>query len=175
MSKSIEIYLNPFQGRSDGLAFPGQKFDDVDDKTIVEGYEKEIVKKTGEGDEDFIIDKKLVVYRSYSRDKYIQDQSDDVGILNVLKKVALSGTDLTQDNPYAAKPGYVDMTKFPETVAEAEALICDANKKWAAIPDEVKDGMSYDDFIKSGAAQKLYDYYKAEVDKKVEQPAPEEE
>lgn len=159
MNKEKVVYLNPFQGRSDGVVFPGRRFDGFDDKTISEGYEKEIVKKTGDGEDDFLVEKKLVVYRTYDRDKYIQDQSDDVGILNILKKVALSGADLTENNPYMAKPGYVDMTEFPQDLQGAQDLVSNAKKAWEKIPVEVKGSMSYEDFIKSDAAQKLYDYY----------------
>ena len=160
-----KITKSPFEGRDDGLVFPGQKFDSYDDKTISEGYLKEVVKKVGEGEEDFVVEKKLVLYRSYSRAGYIQDAAEDVGILNVLRKVAISGQDLTQDNPYAAKPGYVDMTQMPGSLEEAIALVEKAKDTWKQLPDELKKNMDYEAFIKSCTPGQIYDYYKEIAEK----------
>lgn len=165
MPQVKKLTKSPFEGRNDGLVFPGQRFDSYDDKTIVEGYVKEVVKKVGDGEDDFIVEKKLVPYRSYSRAGFIQDAADDVGILNVLRKVAISGQDLTQDNPYAAKPGFVDMTQMPGSLEEAIALVEKAKDTWNHLPDELKNNMDYEAFIKSCTPGQIYDYYKQVAEK----------
>lgn len=166
MANKEVVYLNPFQGRNDGVVFAGQKFDDFDSKNITECYEKEIVKKIGPGESDFIVEKRLEVYKTYNRDKFIQDQSDDVGILNVLKRVALSGQDLTQENPYAAKPGYFDMTEVPEDLAGVNDLVVKAKEIWNGLPEDLKGNMDYETFVKTMTTQKVYDALKAQADAK---------
>ena len=152
-----KVYLNPFMGRTDGVVFCGQNFGNFDDKNITESYEKEVVKKIGDGEDDFIIEKVVAVYKTYNRDKFIQDQSDDVGILNILKKVALSGDDLTQENPFAAKPGYFDMTQVPEDLAGVQDLVSKAKEVWDTLPEDLKGNLDYETFVKTMSTQKVYD------------------
>ena len=61
------------------------------DKFIIEYSEVDHVKVTGEKDTDFIIDKRVHEVSRTPRQEYIDSFRDDVGILNIIEKVRLSG------------------------------------------------------------------------------------
>lgn len=148
---------NPFIGRTDGVVFPGRKFDKEEDRDIVDYYEKDVITKTGEGEDDYKVTKKVVEYSRVNRDKYIQSFSDEVGIKNILKKVALGGVDVEQ---FKAKPGEVDLTKFPNGVTEAEQLLAHRQEIWDSLPDDLKAKMTYKEFVEDESViGTIKDYY----------------
>lgn len=61
------------------------------DKFIIDYQEVEHVKITGDKDTDFIIDKEVREFSRTPRQEYIDSFRDDVGILNIIEKVRLSG------------------------------------------------------------------------------------
>lgn len=158
MEKNKIVVENPFIGRSDGVVFVGRRFDKPEDIDIIEYYDKDVVVKTGEGEDDYKIEKKLVEYNRVNRDKYIQSFSDEVGITNILKKVALGGVDVEQ---FKAKPGFVDMTQFPQGYGDAEKMLVDQRKEiWDSLPDELRTKMNYSDFVKDDSVVGIIqDYY----------------
>lgn len=60
------------------------------DKYIFSRELKDIYKKTGDGEDDFVIESKIVTTQKIDRQEYIESFRDDVGILNIMKKVALT-------------------------------------------------------------------------------------
>lgn len=62
-----------------------------DDLYIREFSEISRVKMTGKTDKDFVLIKDVVVTSKVKRQDYIDSYRDDVGILNILEKVRLSG------------------------------------------------------------------------------------
>lgn len=61
-----------------------------EDKYIFTRELKDIVKKTGDDETDFVLDHKVVETSKVNRQEYIESFRDDVGILNIMKKVALT-------------------------------------------------------------------------------------
>lgn len=61
------------------------------DVNIITYMEIEKVKMTGDKDTDFVISKEIIVDDKVNRQKYLDSQSNDVGIMNIIEKVRLSG------------------------------------------------------------------------------------
>lgn len=159
---------NPFQSIVKGkpVAAVTDYHKDVD-KYIIEYVEKEFVKvtddsKKGElGDDGFIITKKVVEASRTDRQAYIDSFADDVGILNIMKKVALSGDEsLLNQTHRVSMPGnskdalgravedIVDVTKYQ--VDQVDAL--ESYKVGAAVYNqldpELKKKMSFEEVAK---------------------------
>lgn len=66
-------------------------FDSDDDKYIIEYDIKERVVMLSDKDDDFVIKKEVVEVSRTDRQEFLNSQADDVGIMNIIKKVALSG------------------------------------------------------------------------------------
>ena len=66
--------------------------DESDDNNYIYSREfKDKYKKTGDGEDDFVIEQVVEVTEKIDRQQYIDSFKDDVGILNILKKVELTG------------------------------------------------------------------------------------
>lgn len=139
-----KVINNPFIGRNDSLVYPGN---DYSEKDLAFAVEVEKVKKTGEGDEDFVILKDLKVDKVVNRQDYVNQFKDDVGILNVLKRVAKTGDDsLINERPVAT--GFMDLTNMPSDIISAAEKIDHANELYEKLPDAIKAKLSKDDLIK---------------------------
>lgn len=86
----------------------------------VEYAEVDKIVKTGDGENDFIIEKQVVEVSRVDLDEYINSFRDDVGLANILKKVQLTG-----DNSLLnVVPGYYgDESLIPQTPAEAQKIV----------------------------------------------------
>lgn len=71
------------------------------------------VTMTGEKDTDFVLKKKVVETSKVDLDEYVNSFAEDVGILNVFRKVAATG-DTTLINERTRVPGKVDENGFEE-------------------------------------------------------------
>lgn len=145
MSEVKKKLNNPFCGRNDGLTFEGS---DLTEEKLAICREAEIVKKTGEGDEDFTVEKKLVIDKLVNRQEYIGQFADEVGILNVLKRVANGADFETEVNQVNNTHGYIDMTKMPTDYIDAINKQAYAQKLYNSLPDEIKNKLSQEDLIK---------------------------
>lgn len=100
VEKSQEINTvgcNPFQPNLTPHPVVETDYHKDDDDYIIEYSEVEKVKMTGTKDTDFIINKEVVESSRINRQDYINSYRDDVGILNIIEKVRLSG-DMTLFN-----------------------------------------------------------------------------
>lgn len=86
---------------------------------IVEYTVIDKVKKTGEGDTDFVVVPTVVETARYNRTDYINSFRDDVGILNILKKVQLSGDATLLNQRIAQGEGLVDISNMPDNFTDA--------------------------------------------------------
>ena len=94
VEKSLEINnigCNPFQPNPTPHPVVETDYHKDEDKYIIDYSEIEKVKLTGEKDTDFIINKEVVESSRINRQDYIDSYRDDVGILNIIEKVRLSG------------------------------------------------------------------------------------
>lgn len=144
---------NPFVGlinKPDALTtdFSKSNKDKFEEYVIVDS-----VKKIGEGDEDFVIDKKCKVITSVNRKDYINSFRDDVGILNIMKKVSTTGdiSLLKQRNlpnmpvDEAGKQDVIDISDMPVDVQEAVAFVKAAKENYSKLDPTIKNNASFGD------------------------------
>lgn len=159
---------------------PGQVFPDPEKDTIKVWKEVKEIEQTGQGKSDFKIHCKLVVAEEYNRADHINSFSGDVGIQNVLKKVALGGHDVGQvieSGAFQSKQKgdhVVDVSKVPGDTFEALDEVEKGLKGWKGIPDELKKGRNMAEFAKTFSADELNSYIEAQVQKRLKKKEPEE-
>lgn len=90
------------------------------DDDVIYYERRQVIRKIGEGEEDFVIEEKPVVSLKVNRQAYISKDADDVGVLNILKKVRLSGDASLLDQTGARYTDALqDYTDIPGDVGEA--------------------------------------------------------
>ena len=82
---------NPFVRPKNRPEFEGTKFVPVEEDLIYDYEVKPAIIRTGKGEFDFVTKDKVVLVRKYSRSEAINEHSDEVGILNIIKKVRQTG------------------------------------------------------------------------------------
>lgn len=135
--------------------WPGQKDFDKD-------YEKisilDKVIKTGEGEEDFIV-KKIVVVEKQPIAEVVAVDADSVGVYNIMKSLAFQ-----RDPGQFADSGsgeVVDMTGAPEDLMQLKQLGVDAEKAFAALPEDLTKGLDMASFVNSMSQEKFDEFVKA--------------
>lgn len=142
---------NPFQPL--GISENDHR-DFSEDKDIVEYETYDAVVKTGDGDEDYILEPRVRESARYNRQDYLNSQSNDVGILNIIKKVQMSGDNtLLQQRTRAsvhttvAPDGTVlediqDYTGVQKDIYAVQQASEKARASYASIDPEIKAGTS---------------------------------
>lgn len=130
----------------------------IKNEDIVDYVVKQKVVKTGEGEFDFITEDVVVEASRVNRKDYIESYANDVGIINIMRKVQLTGDATLLDQ---VKGQYADITGYPENYAQAQAMV-QAGKDAAAAA-----GISYSEealkkFIDELVAQKVAAQQKGE-------------
>lgn len=149
-------------------AYEGQK---NFDKFYINRQIKQVVQKTGEGDEDFIIvqkevDEKIDIVQS------IQSQACDAGIDAFLKPYLSSNEPV----PGVAVSNEVnDFTKYPETLADAIAIGEKAKVAFASLDPNLTKGQDFETFIKNMTQDAFLDYLNSVTPKEEETPKGKEE
>lgn len=159
----MEKVLNPIFGASCVRSFEGQK--DFD-KYYIDLVVKQVIKRTGEGEEDFIIvDKEILTKRDIAKE--IHAQAGDAGIDAYLKNFELTGV-----SPIESFAGVsdeiIDTTKMPQTLADAQLLAKKTGELFESLPRELVGKMSYEQFI-ANFTQEKFDEYIASITPKKEE------
>lgn len=136
------------------------------DKSIVLEFEKDYtdieivdyVEKTGEGENDFVI-KKKVVETKRPIVEVVNADAESVGVYNIIKQVVRSGdTSLLPADDGKCK---VDFVGAPENLMELKQMGVDAEKNFASLPDELKGGLDLTAFVNSITQEKFDQFLKA--------------
>ena len=137
-----KVINNPFMGRTDGLVFPSKDYKE-DDFAIVKVGKK--TNQLSDDPHDFDVVDVVEITDVVKREDYINQFADDVGILNILKKVAKTGdTSLLKQ----AEPGFgVDLTNMPDNWVDAAALKEKAMASYNKLPEALRKDMSVEDFM----------------------------
>lgn len=101
----------------------------IDDDDIVEYEVRQVVKKVGEGEEDFVLEDKCFEVSRVNRQAWIAKDAGDVGILNIIDKVQRSGDVTLFNQTHGVVPeGLQDYTGIPDNLGDAvNALKTGAN------------------------------------------------
>lgn len=151
--------------------------------------QKQVVKKTDLSDhrDDFIVEtmiikkgvpigddgsvsivEEVIEAKKYNRQEYINSFRDEVGVLNILKKVNAGLINpATVAASFDLKAPINDVCDIPTDVGDALALVDEAHKLYAKLPADLKAGMDFNTFVKS-FDQAKFDAYIASQ-KKVEE------
>lgn len=140
---------------------------DPTDDDIVEQL---IIKKAvpiGEDGEVTVVED-VIESKRYNRQEFINSFRDDVGVINILKKVnagllnpATLACSFDTDLPIR------DVSDIPTDISDAMNLVDQAHKLYAILPAELKAGMDFNTFCQS-FDQKKFDAYIASVKQKQE-------
>lgn len=103
---------------SNAVTNPVDKGTNIPSEDVVEYSTIQVVKRTGEGESDFILEDKVIEVARVDRTALINSHRDDVGIENIIKKMSISG-DLTLANQRPAQEGFVDITHMPTNFVDA--------------------------------------------------------
>lgn len=139
-----------------------EKIIDTSDHTDDDIVEHLIVKKgvpIGDDGEVTVIEE-YVETRRYNRQKYINSFRDDVGIVNMLKKVnagllnpGVLAASFSQDENLIN-----DISAVPSDVGDAMSLVDNARAVYASLPADLTKGMDFNTFCKN-FDQKAFNAY----------------
>ena len=118
--------------------------------------------------EIFYIDYEECVAERLNRRKYINSFAGDVGVLNIIHKLALNKENAA-DGRFAMKQGFVDLSGMPTDGEQMAKLMAERNKVWAKLDPELKKNLTYDEFVSTFNLDKLNQYIaakKAGIEKK---------
>lgn len=156
MEKKIEkkIQVNsPFV--SNNFVFEGQK--DFDTEYL--GIKiVDFVKKTGEGEDDFVV-KKKVIYEKTPIQQVIDADKDSVGVENIIKQVLRTGD--TSLLPIDRGDCDVDLVGAPEDLMSLKQMGVDAEAAFASLPEGLVEGMDMKSFVESMSQEKFDQFMKA--------------
>lgn len=97
---------------------------------------KQVVKKTGEGEDDYVLVDKNIVEK-VNIDKLINSQVSEVGVYNLLDKINITGDSSLMPKEWNQE-GVVDYTQMPGDLMEAVAVANTAGDIYKGLPDELK-------------------------------------
>ena len=140
---------------NNGVKWEGQKDFDQDYISIeIVDY----VEKTGEGENDFVIKKKVVETREPIADVVARD-ADQVGVYNIIKQVMRTGD--TSLLPMDDGKCQVDLVGAPETLMEVKAMGEDAAKKYAGLDPRLTKGRTLAEFVANLSNEELNEFINA--------------
>lgn len=138
---------------------------DVGDRIVPE-YETEyksikivdVVKKIGEGENDFIIEKKVIEDFTPIQD-VIDADKESVGVENIIKQVMRTGDSTLF--PMDKGDCNVDLVGAPENLMEVKQLGIDAEAAFNKLPEGLVNGMDMKSFVNSMTQEQFDAFIKA--------------
>lgn len=131
------------------------------EKELIRTYLKPVVVyPEKDNNEIFYIDYEECVAEKLNRRKYVNSFAGDVGVLNVIHKLALNKENAA-DGRFAMKQGYVDLSNLPTDGEQMAKLLEERNKVWAKLDPELKKALTYEEFVSTFNLEKLNEYIAA--------------
>lgn len=147
---------------------------------IVEYYDKEIVKKIGEGEDEFVIEKKATEFNRMNRDDFIKSHASEVGVKNQIAKAIREGESpsvVLTEKFKSPQKGFVDEIKVEDALANPDELAKKVQSSLKRLPKDLRDKKSAREIsemsdidIKKYVDDAVSQYFKAREKKVVEQP-----
>lgn len=123
-----------------------------------------IIKKgvpIGEDNEEVSVVEEYIETKKYKRQEYINSFRDEVGIVNMLKKVnagLLNPGVLAANFDLHDENNVIDISNVPEDIGDAMSMVDNAHKLYSSLPIELTKNMSFNDFCQK-FDQKAFDRY----------------
>lgn len=124
------------------------------DKYYIDRVVKQVVKKTGEGEDDYILVDKVIESKRDIQ-AVIQAQVPDVGIEAYMKPYLMAGEEIPD---VSVTDDIQDFTAMPDNLADAIMLGEESRKKFDALPSDLKGKMSYEEFM-TNFSQTMFDEF----------------
>lgn len=118
--------------------------------------------KTGEGEDDFIIKKKVIVEERPIQE-VIDVDKDSVGVDNIIKQVLRTGD--TSLLPVDKGDGNVDLVGAPEDLMQLKQMGIDAQNAFDNLPKDLTKGMDMKAFVASLTQEQFDAFVKAMVER----------
>ena len=156
-NKNKQVFNSPFA--PNGVVWEGQK--DFDTEYVSIEIRDKVV-KTGEGENDFIIEKVVHETRKPIQE-VIDGDASSVGVYNIIRQVIKS----EDSSLLPADDGScnVDMVGAPETLMEVKALGQKVEKQFKALPNELTEGRDMRSFVENMSQEKFDAFIKAMSDR----------
>lgn len=126
-----------------------------------------IAKKISEDSEEAVIQFKPVAKETYDIQEYIESFSDDVGIQNILRKLAISGdksilnqTGREALNPDGGLEPIQDYTNVPKSKVEAFNAVAAGVAAFDELPQDLKGKLSLTQFVELFGQDEFDNYVK---------------
>lgn len=132
---------NPFVP---GCCLPAQKSGDWDSEYL-EVENKDVVKKTGDGEDDFVIVTKHIIHKTPVKEVVGRD-SGTCSIKAIMDQVLRTGDQSLYPNPMPKDGITNDYTGVPDNLLDLDNLNKEMAAKFEALPDELKKGRSFAEF-----------------------------
>lgn len=152
---------NPFIGK---CRFPTLTFDE---REFVHYMEVERVSKDYDPKKphEFLIERSVEEYERIPIDDHVRSLSSKVGLKNELKGIVTKQQMDEFIETHKAEPGFVDLTKLPDTALSMGEYAVNVDKIWEDIPSELRGDMSKEEFLKTITAKKIQDYVLSKIPK----------
>ena len=120
---------------------------------------KQVVKKTGDTEDDFIIEEKPVLIESVDIDKSIQEEAKTTDLKYLLKQLMITGDSSVLDR----KPGfYGDVSMFDEGHSLSARQKIDLESIKAQLPKDLIEGLT-DEEIAKLSEEDIVKFYEAKI------------
>lgn len=130
---------------------------------------KQVVKITGESEDDFVIEEKPVLLEKVNFVKRIQEEAKGTDLKSLVLQVMRTGDYSLLEN---GKGSFVDITGYPDDPIEAHNAIRDGQVVLENLPDGLKQKSVEE--LANMTPEEISDYVKGIVDKTSTAKAPEE-
>lgn len=152
MSVKKKLLNSPFNANGRSHIREGNWDTDYESIEIVD-----VVKKTGDGEDDYVLSKKVIVSYTPIQD-VIDADKDSAGVAPILKQYAMTGDEslLPID-----KGSQVDLVGAPSSLMEVEALGQKAKSAFGQLPSELVDGLDMKSFVESMTQEKFNQFIDA--------------
>lgn len=158
--KQVKALNSPFS--SNGIVYPGHKCSD-------EFYESikivDSVKRVGDGDEDFVVVKKVIVEKQPIKE-VINADKDNAGVYAILRQFAKTGDESLL--PMEKDPSNVDLVGVPSSLMEMKQTGVDAEKAFKKLPGELTKGMDMKSFVEYMTPDQFETFIKAIVERQAQ-------
>jgi hypothetical protein len=151
-------------------AFKPRKNEDKGQTFKVKDYEQkkvvQVVVKTGEGDEDFVVKNKVLVEK-IPIDQFVDSFKDEVGMTGLVNGLS-NGSILPGDLPRYNPDGEVqDFTNAPENIHEAMAAVDAASDTLAQANADTGKKYTFEQFLENISKEELEKIYQEKYGEKV--------
>ena len=155
--------INPFLAREDGEKSFGINL--AEPELIIKVVKPVVVYPEKDNKDLFYVSYEEVITQKLDRKKYIKSFDGDVGVLNVVKKLALNKEN-AMDGRFAVKSNtYVDMSDFPKDGEEMAKMMASKNEVWAKLDPDLKKDMTYEEFCNTFTMDEFNAYIKSKLAK----------